>query len=162
MADLVTHAASAVLLKSITGWRYPAVFVLGTLAPDIFCRVPAIVFGGIHNNFMALPPVATNIWQPLHQPLGMTLLAYFLCMFFEQPVRKAVFINLLGGMALHLGLDLLQDHHGAGYPLLFPFSQQGFEFGIIGSEATVFWAIPLAVVAALVCRRRLKPWASGE
>ncbi len=157
MADLVTHAASAVLVKAGTGWRLPAVFVLGTLAPDLFCRVPSIVLGVIHNYVMELPPVATHIWQPLHQPVGMTLLAYLLCLLFQERVRMAVFFNLLGGMALHLVLDMLQDHHGAGYQLLFPFSTHAVEWGLIGSESTVYWAIPLAVLAGLVIRKRLKP-----
>lgn len=156
MADLVTHAASAILVKAATGWRLPAVFVLGTLAPDMFCRVPSIVLGGIHNYVTELPPVVTHIWQPLHQPAGMVLLAYALCLFFQESTRKAVFFNLLGGMGLHLVLDMLQDHHGAGYQLLFPFSTHAVEWGLMGSESTVYWAIPLAMLAVLVTRKRLK------
>ena len=155
MADLVTHAASAVLVKSATGWRYPAVFVLGTLAPDVFCRIPAIVLGAIHNFMVELPPAATHIWQPLHQPVGMILLAYLMCLFFKDTVRRPVFWNLLGGMALHLALDLIQDHQGAGYQLFFPLDSRGYELGLMGSEATVFWAIPLAVLAGFMVRKRL-------
>jgi len=156
VADLVTHAASAVLVKSATGWRYPAVFVLGTLAPDIFCRLPSIVLGGIHNYLVELPPVFTHIWQPLHQPFGMILLAYALCLFFQETIRKAVFFNLVGGMGLHLALDMAQDHHGAGYQLFFPFSTHAVEWALIGSEATVYWAIPLSLLAGFVARKHLK------
>ena len=156
MADLVTHAAGAVLFKAAVGWRFVAVFVFGALAPDIFCRIPSIVLGGIHNYVVPLPPVLTHVWQPLHQPAGMVLLAYALCLFFQEAVRKTVFFNLLGGMGLHLVFDMLQDHHGAGYQLFFPFSTHAVEWGLIGSESTVYWAIPLAIVAGVVTQRHLK------
>ena len=121
--------------------------------PDVFSRVPAIGLGWIHVHLTPLPVQAMTLWQPLHQPLGMLLLAYFLCHFFEAQGRVSVFLNLLGGMALHLGLDLLQDHHGVGYQLAFPFSEGVWELGLIGSEATVPIAIPLALVSLFLVRR---------
>ena len=153
VADLVTHGAAAVLLKGGMGWRYTAVFVAGTLMPDVFSRVPAIALGWVHVHLIPLPVQAMTLWQPLHQPLGMLLMAYLLCHFFEARHRESIFWNLLGGMAFHLGLDLLQDHHGVGYQLAFPFSENVWELGLIGSEATVPIAVPLALIAFLVVRR---------
>jgi len=57
-------------------------------------------------------------------------------------------------MALHLALDVLQSHHGAGYMLMFPLATGSFEFGWIGSEATVPFALPLSGLAALVGYKR--------
>ena len=150
MADLITHGAAAVLLKAGTSWRYTAVFVLGTVTPDVFSRVPAIALGLVHVHLTPLPVQLLTLWQPMHQPLGMTLLAYVLCHFFSASIRAQVFWNLLGGMALHLGLDLLQGHHGAGYQLGFPLTGDVWELGWIGSESTVFFSLPLAVVAGAV------------
>ena len=86
--------------------------------------------------------------------MGLVLLAFLTCFLFQETVRASVFWNLLGGMALHLGLDLLQSHHGAGYLLGFPFSDFAWELGAIGSEATVGWAIPLSLLAWFVYRYR--------
>ena len=154
MADLITHGAAAILVKAGSGWRHVPVFVAGTLAPDVFSRVPAIITGLVHVHLVALPTQAMTIWQPLHQPVGMTLLAYLLCLFFEVSVRRAVFWNLLGGMAVHLALDLLQGHHGAGYLLALPFSGVSFELDLVGSESTVWFSLPLALLALIVARRR--------
>ena len=56
---------------------------------------------------------------------------------------------LLVGAATHIGLDVLQDHHGCGYALAFPLSSKVFELGWIGSQATVEWAPWLALITAL-------------
>ena len=64
-------------------------------------------------------------------------------LFFDPSQRTGIFLNLLGGCCLHLGLDLTQDHLGVGYLLAYPFSTWDFEFGWMGSEATVFFA-PIA------------------
>ena len=69
------------------------------------------------------------------------------------PAGKVGAANLLGGMLLHMAIDLLQSHLGVGYPLLFPFSTHAVELGLIGSEATVPLALPLAVLAVWVWRR---------
>ena len=154
MADLVTHSALAVILKASTRGPFTAVFVLGTVLPDVCSRVPAISLGYVHVHIVQLPSVATQAWQPLHQPIGMLVLAYLVAMMFQESVRRQVFANVLGGMALHLFVDLLQDHHGAGYLVGFPLWTESFEFGVIGSEATVWWAVPLAIAAWALTRIR--------
>jgi hypothetical protein len=153
VADLVTHAAAAVLVKRSTGATLLPFFVAGTLVPDVLSRGPALALGWVQVHGMPLPPVATLAWEPMHQPVGMLILAYLLCMLTPAPIRASVFWNLVGGMALHLGLDSLQNHHGVGYMLAFPFSTWGFEFAAIGSEATV-WVAPLLAVLAWRFRRR--------
>jgi hypothetical protein len=154
VADLLTHGAAAVLVKAGLRGRFIPVFVLGTVMPDLCSRVPAIGLGYVHVHFARVPSLLTHGWQPLHQPVGLVLLAFLTSFLFAETVRTSVFWNLLGGMALHLGLDLLQSHHGAGYLLGFPFSDFAWELGVIGSEATVGWAIPLSLLAWFVYRHR--------
>lgn len=153
MADLLSHAAVAVILKAGTGGRMPAVFVAGTILPDVASRVPSIILGYIHVHLVPLPEWWLFAWEPMHQPVGMTILAYLVSMFFCVSVRRAVFCNLLGGMSLHMLMDVLQSHHGAGYMLGFPFGVQAFELGWIGSEATVPFAAPLCAIAWWLARR---------
>ena len=87
------------------------------------------------------------VWVPMHLPVGMLVLSFSLCLLFPAPRRRIVFANLLGGMALHLGLDLLQDHQGVGYQLLFPLWDRPLELGIFGSEDSVLVAPVLALLA---------------
>ena len=156
VADLITHGAVAVLVKASSRGAMPAVFVLGTVMPDLCARVPAIGLGYIHVHLMELPAWMTYGWQPLHQPVGMALMAYLTAMVFVQSQRAAVFWNVIAGMALHLFVDSLQNHHGAGYLLGFPFWEGTFEFALMGSEATVWWAVPLALVAWGTARYRYR------
>ena len=83
-------------------------------------------------------------------PIGMVIVSYVVCMLFPEGKRAAVYLNLLGGMVLHLLIDVLQDHYGVGYPLLFPFWGKPFELGWIGSEATVTVAPVLGLCAVVV------------
>ena len=154
MADLLTHGAVAVIAKAGIGWRMPAVFVAGTILPDVASRVPAMSLGFIHVHVTPIPQWMLFAWEPMHQPLGMLLLAYLISMFFGVAKRPAIFMNLLGGMALHLLMDLVQSHHGAGYMLGFPFATGSFELGWIGSEATVPVSLPLCVLAWWLVRNR--------
>jgi hypothetical protein len=66
-----------------------------------------------------------------------------------QDLRRSAFLDLVGAMALHLGLDLLQDHQGVGYLLAYPFSDVLFELGWIGSEDSVLVA-PVLAAGALI------------
>ena len=77
-------------------------------------------------------------------------------MFFGTQERRAILANFLGGMFLHLAVDLLQDHHGVGYVLFFPFVHLPLELGLVSSEASVRWAPLLLIVSGLliVWRRR--------
>ncbi len=152
VADLLSHGAVAVLAKAGTRWNMAPVFVAGTVAPDVFSRVPALTLGWVHTQVMALPPLLTFGWDVMHQPFGMLVLAYLLAQFFGSTIRRTVFLNLVGGMALHIVFDMLQYHFGAGYLLLFPFSDWAFEFGWIGSEDTV-WVAPVLVAAAVWATR---------
>lgn len=157
MADLVTHAAVGALVKAASRGPHAAAFIAGNMLPDILSRLPALVLGYIHQH-VPLPHLLLYGWNPLHMPAGMILAAWLLALLFPVPIRRGVFLNLLGGMALHLGLDLLQSHLGVGYALCFPLSHTTYELGWIGSEATVPVALPLALFSWLVWRwRRRKP-----
>lgn len=158
MPDLITHGCSALLLGfALVGRRRASalpLFVAGTLLPDVLARVPAIIFGEVNSKIQPLPPGLIYGWDPMHQPVGMALVSVILACLMPPEGRLRAFCVLLAGMLLHLGLDLLQFHEGAGHMLLFPFSDRTWEIGLIGSEDSVFVAIPLAALTALVARYR--------
>ena len=152
MADLVTHAAAGLLLKALTSRKHVAVFVFGALMPDLLSRVPSMICSAARV-VVEVPTLLIYGWEPLHTPAGMVVSAYAISLLFVAENRAMIFANLLGGMLLHMAIDLLQSHLGVGYPLLFPFATRAFEVGLIGSEATVPFSIPLALLTLWVWRR---------
>lgn len=155
MADLVTHTCVAVLAKVIPGRPNVATFVLGTCLPDLLSRVPSMGLTWLRWSLPAIPEWLIYVWGPLHMPVGIVLASFLGAFAFPEAGRRVVFLNLLGGGALHLLVDMLQRHLGVGYLLLFPFSWWDYEFGVIGSEDTVrIVPILLPVTVAAVYWRR--------
>ena len=108
-------------------------------------------------DFPQIPEWSCYVWAPLHLPLGIALVSYVVASLFPEAQRRTAFLNLACGGALHLAVDVLQRHFGMGYLLLVPFSDWDFEFGWMGSEATVTvvpWLLPLTALAAWARWRR--------
>lgn len=150
MPDLITHGCLAYLLKVATGGPHRTTFLAGTFLPDLLGRVPGLGLIALGGLGVPVPTWMSALWEPFHLPCGMLPLALLLTGLVRAPARRAVFSNLLGGMALHLGVDLLQDHMGNGYLLLFPFSTMSWELGWMGSEDSVVLAPFLLLVTLLV------------
>ncbi|NOY26130.1 MAG: hypothetical protein GXP62_09690 [Oligoflexia bacterium] len=153
MPDLITHGAVGLLLGLAWVRRRPApmlpLFVAGNLAPDLLTRVPAILAGEVDAKLVRLPPVLLYGWEPMHQPFGAALAACAIAMLFERGCRGRVFLSLYAGMLLHFLMDIFQFHEGIGIMMLYPFSTTPFEIGLVGSEASVWVALPLALLAGL-------------
>ena len=109
MADLLTHAAGAWLLKegagqlpSTRGWAdHRALFVVGAVAPDALGRIPWVILGTIQARVGGIPAWMAHIWEPLHMPVGMVLMAWIGALCMEPALRAAAFRNLLGGTRGH-------------------------------------------------------------
>lgn len=155
MPDLVTHLCSALLPKAITGGRHVGPFAVGVVLPDLLARVPGLMVGGVRRLGVAVPESTGVLFEIFHMPVGIVLACLLLARAFVAEQRAAVFGWLCAGGFLHLALDVLQDHHGEGYYLLFPLSTFRWELGWIGPEATVPWAPWLALVTALAWAIRL-------
>jgi hypothetical protein len=118
--------------------------------------VPSILFERALSADWPLPRAIVHVWGVFHVPIGALLLCAALAFAFPERDRPRVLGWLCGGVALHLGVDLLQFHHGQGYVLLFPVSVAPFEFGWIGSEATVPWTPVLAAITAFAWARKIR------
>lgn len=149
MADLVTHVAVVLLPAAITRWRLAPIAAIGALLPDALGRAVPLGLERLCALGAPIPASAMWPWAALHEPAGWlatsTLLA---CAFVERDRARVWGALCVGGLA-HTALDVLQFHHGNGYPLLAPLSSRTFELGWLGSEATVGWAGPLAIATAL-------------
>ena len=152
MADLITHACVAFLAKAPTARTHVAAFVAGTLLPDLVSRVPSSALSRFGRTVSPIDPAFIYWWDVLHLPVGMVALAFTLAQLFPAATRRAISWNLLGGMLLHLALDVLQSHLSSGYLLLWPLSTTGFELRWMGSEDSVFLVPILVPVTWLVWR----------
>ena len=152
MADLITHGCIAFLAKAPTARAHVGTFVAGTLLPDLVSRVPSSALSRIGRTVSPIDPTFIYWWDVLHLPVGMIVLAFTLAQLFPATARRAIFWNLLGGMLLHLAVDVLQSHLSSGYLLLWPLSTTGFELRWMGSEDSVFLVPFLAPLTWLVWR----------
>jgi hypothetical protein len=165
MADLITHTCAALLCKAVTcgavsretdpkAWPLPptvATFVLGTCLPDLFGRVPSMALTTLRWSLPSIPEWTIYVWGPLHMPFGILVMSVLVAQLFGEGARRTAAVQLAAGGLLHMAVDLLQSHLGAGYLLLFPFSMWDFELGVIGSEDTVRIVPLLLPLTIAVC-----------
>ena len=116
MADLITHMACGLVVKGVTRGNYTGALVAGTVLPDLGARVPAMGFSALAKAGVSIPPEVPYAFEVLHMPLGMILMCLLIALWFVPEQRPGIFLNLVAGCGLHLGLDLLQDHLGAESP----------------------------------------------
>lgn len=149
MADLVTHLCSGLLPGALLGAPRAVWLGLGAVLPDLGARVPGLALDLLRRAGLPLPTGLDTPLSVLHMPVGIVCGAVLISALVHPAQRGAAVRWLLAGGLLHLAVDLLQDHHGHGYFLLWPLSSWRYELGWIGSEATVFAAPILAVITAL-------------
>lgn len=139
MPDLVTHYAVA-HLAGRRCWRpVTAIFLLGTLLPDLLTRPIYILL-----------PQTYWLVMPLHTPLGILIVNWMMAILFHPDDRRRIFVALAGGAILHFALDALQRHLIAGYFWLWPFSWWTTERGLFWPEDSLLVAPTLAVLVAVL------------
>ena len=158
MPDLVTHLSSVLLPGAALVALLPeghrlrgtvALCALGTVLPDLTSRLPGLVLEVIAPVLFRAPAWVGTSLGVFHMPVGMLCVGIWLTALFVPEHRRRAAAALATGMTLHLALDLLQDHHGFGYVLFWPFSGHMVELGCVGSEASVPWA-PLWALLTLL------------
>lgn len=139
MPDLVTHFSTAYILKLPHRWSSRVIpFYIGAILPDLLSRPLFILF-----------PQSDRIIFSFHTPAVMAVFCLLLAQFFEKRIRSAVRINLLLGIMLHFGLDLLQKQITSSYYWLFPFSWKSFDLGLFWPEDSV-WLVPVWIALLVV------------
>ncbi len=155
MADLVTHASVVLLPGAFVRSRSLPLLLIGTVLPDGLGRALPLALEQLLHRGWPIPEALLWPLSALHSPLGVAMWAAVGALLFVREERRLALTALLAGAALHLAVDVLQDHHGQGYALLAPLSWTTFELGWIGSEATVPWALPLLAASAAAWGARL-------
>ncbi len=151
MPDLITHFAVAYILKIPRGWsRFRVPFYLGAILPDLLTRV-----------FVILYPPSDYVVYSFHTPIVSIVVCLLIAQFFDKSIRAGVRANLLLGIILHFGLDVLQRHVIVPYFWLFPFSWKTFELGLFWPEESLrlmpLWLVLVIIIeAAIQIQKRTK------
>lgn len=122
MPDWFTHT----LIGWITGKVIRmdvALIAIGSLLPD-FQKI------GLGFHWFGLCFIE-DAFSVFHTPVGAFLLGALLALFFES--AKKAFIALGIGITTHFMLDLLLFPSPGGVRLFFPFSWEGWQFGLVSS-----------------------------
>jgi len=128
MPDWLAHVLFDYVLCKVLGVRfkvfskgeYVAVVMIGSLIPDV------IKIGLIFDLF------DMYVWDfiyPLHTPIGSIFIAGLISLLFYESVT--VFLLLIFGFTTHYMLDFLMGHVSGGMLLLFPFSWNRYQLGLI-------------------------------
>jgi hypothetical protein len=165
MADLISHALSAVLVR---GRRTPDPVLLwlvtGTILPDLLSRAPFVALRLIQSLGFMPKYSLQETWIPLgfnfpHTPAGIGLVALLCAMVVPRwlisPLPRLQFALWLSlGGLLHLAIDLLQEHLQPGYFLFYPLSVRAFELGLVRSDGSVLFLPVLIGLTGLL----MIPW----
>lgn len=156
MADFLTHLVSALLPAALCRRVPVGPFALGAVLPDLGSRVPSLALEALRRGGVSVPEVLSHPFSVFHTPLGGIAAVILISSAVVEEQRRRARRWMLAGLGLHWALDLVQNHYGNGYMLLFPFSTWDWELGWVGAEATVPYAPALALVTALAWAWRLR------
>ncbi len=165
MADLVTHALSAVVCRGSRSPDGALMWLLtGVILPDLLARAPGVGLKVLQDQGLLAGLSIRDSWIYLgfnfpHTPIGIVLVSLLVAIVLPRWVvgsqtRGQVAYWLCLGGGLHLVVDLLQKHLKPGYFLFYPFSTQAFEFGLIRSDGSALF-LPVLFFVSLVL---LGPW----
>jgi uncharacterized membrane protein YraQ (UPF0718 family) len=141
MVDWLTHS----LIGWITGKTIKieiSLIVIGSLIPDLFKSY--LVFNWFTNSN------TQNFFLPIHTPFGSALIATVFALLF--PDTKKALIPLGIGITTHFILDLSLLNVSGGILLLYPFSWNQWQLGLIRSDdytITVYAIIAAIIISSL-------------
>lgn len=127
MPDWLAHVLFAYVLCKVLGIRFKmfnnentVIVMVGSLIPDV------VKVGSIFDLF------GIDVWDyiyPSHTPACSLLVAGLVSLLFYE--SAVVFLLLVLGFTTHYMLDFLMGHVSGGMLLLFPFSWDGYQLGLI-------------------------------
>ncbi len=141
MPDWITHLGGGYLLYRPISRKDIRVLLLGTILPDVFSRVPALLDDVFH-----LPLPQYYQFGALHTPFMLLLLAAFIALFSTDFFRCLGLI--LGGGIFHILLDMTQTKFaGFGQLLFYPLSYKTYQLNLFSYKG---WGYYLMVAAFFV------------
>lgn len=144
MPDWVAHILITWSICTILGFRFKefnqsntAIALLGSILPDVYKITILFNISGIKLG---------NMLFLLHIPIGSFIFAIILSLFFKE--RKNALILLSFGIFTHYVLDLLLEMNNNGMYLLFPFSWDQWQLGLISN--TDYRITLIAIIGAVL------------
>ncbi len=142
MPDLFTHFTTGIVLSrfGLSNYRL-SLFVLGSIFPDLFARIPTIL------SKLLFDKNIDEFIIPFHTPIGIMLLLYLFVHLFERRIRGEAFLIMALGSALHLFLDVLQrQFFQSDYFLFFPFCFYAPKIDLFHYDESVNWFFPECIL----------------
>jgi hypothetical protein len=159
MPDLVTHMASGLLFGAgLNRHRYTPGLVIGACLPDLLGRVPGFSLTYLRDWGLDSWETILNGVGFLHLPLGLLPATVLIAWLAKRGERFTAWWPLAVGGALHLLLDACQLHWGESYAWVYPISTWEWEAGLMGSEATIWYAPGFLALSVLLWRLRHAAW----
>lgn len=145
MPDWITHILIGLIIAEIFNIKRKSLIVIGAILPDILVKLELL------SVFFPVDKYAiTWLFNPLHTPLGMALFSLLLVPLFNFDKYKTYFLLFIGWCS-HLLSDLLNKHILLGQNLLlFPFSWQNFELGLVWPDQYYLILVPVAAIYAII------------
>lgn len=138
MPDVGTHVVSAYLLGNRLKAKKLAIFLAGSIVPDLLTRTFYLFVSGQVYYYV----------YPLHTPFGLFFAALLCAQFFRKRLLFFKWFSL--GILFHLFLDLLQKKiYPDGYSWLFPFSAQSFHIPLFWPHESLF-ILPFLLIPACI------------
>ncbi len=146
MPDWLTHILFAYVLCVVLSFKFNsfrdnrnvAVVMVGSLVPDL-AKVELL--------FNWIGVEVGDFVAPLHTPVGSLFSAGLVSLLFYGSIL--VFSLLVMGFATHFVLDMLLGHVSGGMLMLFPFSWNKYQLGIIHSGDYNITVVVLVVAVVL-------------
>ncbi len=143
MPDGATHILIQIAINQFKVLHRCAPYALfGAVAPDLFKVISRLV-----------SPKLGWAFYPTHSPIFMLVVFFAISLLFHQRERIPLIKGCMIGMIVHLFLDLFQINLGGGnYMPFFPFSFYSVSFGIIKTEASIFWLPITLIITTLIVK----------
>ncbi len=145
MPDWIAHIIIGLIVAELFNIKKKSLVVLGSVLPDILVKLELLSI------FFPIDKYAiTWIFNPLHTPLGIVLFSLLLLPLFDFDKPKAYFLLFIGWSS-HLIADLVNKHILLGQNLLlFPFSWENFELGLVWPDQYYIILLPLTIIYSAI------------
>lgn len=154
MPDAYFHYSISNLSKCFRNINYLPEYLLGGILPDLLGRVPCYLTKRDLYWFVA----------PFHSPIVLVVVCYLISLlFFEEKMRRPVFLNMYAGVFLHVVCDLCQLQFGPRvyyYPF-FPFSFRTVQIPVFHHIDQSMYLFPLLVILNIILWRKRRHTRKG-
>ena len=138
MPDWLTHTLTGWIIGKTTKQDI-SLLLIGALIPDT-TKLHLLFPQGYNTQ-------ALDLFLPLHTPFGALLIALLISLFFKNITNTMLLLTI--GLTSHFILDFFLINVSGGMPLLFPFSWDEYQYGLIRSDDYTMTLLAILVAISI-------------